>query len=145
MAHSVHGDVPLLHGFQKGGLGTGGGPVQLVRQKQIGNHRAGLIAQRPGLPIRDTVARDIRGQHIRGELYPAVLQIQRSGKSQRHGGFAHPGNILQQNMAPGQNGGQHPHKGNVLAHHRPTHLIQDLLYHQRHFVFPGLHPNAPSH
>ena len=30
---TVYGDLPLLHGLQQGGLGPGGGSVQLVRQK----------------------------------------------------------------------------------------------------------------
>ena len=30
---AVYGDPPLLHGLQQGGLGLGGGPVDLVRQQ----------------------------------------------------------------------------------------------------------------
>ena len=73
MGHPVHRDLPFLHGFQQGRLGPGGGPVQLVRQKQIGDHRAALVAQGASLGVGDAVARDVRGQHVRGKLHPAVF------------------------------------------------------------------------
>ena len=40
---SVHRDLALLHGLQQGGLGAAGGPVELVRQKEIAQHRPRLI------------------------------------------------------------------------------------------------------
>ena len=143
MADAVHGDLPFLHGLQQRRLGAGGGPVQLVRQKQIGQHPAGLVAHLPGLGIGQTVARHIRGQHIRGELNPAVAQIQYLGKCQRHGGLAHAGHIFQKNVSLGKNGRQHPQQGGVLSHHSPAYLVQDLLGCSCYGVLLCLHRTAP--
>lgn len=56
MGLTVHGDLPLLHGLQEGGLGAGGGPVQLVRQEQVTQHRPRLIGHGPGLLIVNGVS-----------------------------------------------------------------------------------------
>ena len=81
MAHAVHRHLPLLHGFQKRRLGTGGGAVKLIRQKQVRQHRTGLVAQSAGLGIGDAVAGDVRGQHIGGKLNAAVVGIDKLRES----------------------------------------------------------------
>ena len=101
MADTVHRHLPFLHSFQKGRLGTGGSPVQLVCQKQVAQHRTGAVYKPACLLIRHAVAGHIRGQHIRVKLHPVLLQTHGSGKGQRHGGLAHPGNILHQNVSTG--------------------------------------------
>ena len=143
MADTVHCDLALFHGFQQGGLGPGGGPVQFVRQEQVGEHGTGLIVQLLGLGIGNAVTRHIRGQHIGGELDAAVAQVQHFGKGQSHGGLAHAGDVLQQDVAPGQNGGQDPQHHTVLAHHGGPHLVQDLLSRSCDGGIFGLHSKSP--
>ena len=126
VAHAIHGDLPLLHGLQQGGLGAAGGPVELIRQKQVAQHRAGLVLHGAGGLVVDGKAGDVRGHHVGGELHPVIFQAQSLGKSQCHGGLADPGDILQQNVAPGQNGQQHLGQHVVLADHRFLHFAQDL-------------------
>ena len=105
MGLAVHSDLSRLHGLQQSRLSPGRGPVQLIGQKHIGHHRTGLVDHGPGLLLIDRIASDIRWQHVRRKLDPAIVQAQGLGKGQGHGGLAHAGNVLQQDMSPGQNGG----------------------------------------
>ena len=41
-ADTVNGDLIFLHGFQQGGLGAAGSPVQLIGQKEVAHNRPGL-------------------------------------------------------------------------------------------------------
>ena len=129
MADAVHGDLPLFHGLQQGGLGPGGSPVQLVGQEHIAQHRAGLINHLAGGLLQHGVAGDIGGQHIGGKLDAVTVQTQDFGEGQRHGGLTHAGDILQQDVALGQDGAQHPNQHLVLAHHHPAQLRNNLLSH----------------
>ena len=56
MGLAVYGDLPLLHGLQKGGLGPGGGPVQLIRQEEIAQHGPGLVGHGAGLFVVNRIA-----------------------------------------------------------------------------------------
>ena len=115
MAHTVHRDLPLLHSFQQSGLGAAGGPVELVSQKEVAHHRAGLVLHLARVLVIEGEAGDIRRHHIRRKLHPGEAQVQRLGKGQRQGGLAHAGDILQQDMAPGQDGRQNLDQDAVLA------------------------------
>ena len=143
MAHPVHRHLALLHGFQQGRLGTGGGTVQFIRQEKVAQHRAGLVLHLPRPGVRHTVARNIRGEHVRRKLHPAVLKIQNPGKGQGHGGLPHTGNVLQEDVTPGQDGRQYPQQHRVLSHHCPTYLTQHLLDIDGHFIFRFLHCQCP--
>ena len=108
MGLTVHGDLPLLHGLQEGGLGAGGGPVQLVRQEQVTQHRPRLIGHGPGLLIVNGVSGYVRRQNVRCKLNPPIGQAQRPGEGQSQRGLAHARNIFQEDVAPGQDGSQAP-------------------------------------
>ena len=125
VGHPVHRHLPLLHGLQQGGLGAAGGPVELVGQKEVAQHRAGLVLHPARLLVVEGEARDVRRHHVGGELDPVVPEAQGLGEGQGHGGLAHAGNVLQQDVAPGQNGQQHLCQYLVLAHHGAAHLAQN--------------------
>ena len=73
MADAVHRYLAFFHGLQQGGLGPGSGPVQLVRQEQITQHRTGLIDHAACGLVQNGVAGHIGGQHVRGKLDPVAL------------------------------------------------------------------------
>ena len=124
--HAVHRDLPLLHGLQQGGLGAAGGPVELVGQEEVAEHRAGLVLHFACGLVEDGKAGDVGGHDVGGELHPVKLQVQRPREGQGQGGLSHAGDILQQNVALGQNGGQDLEEDGVLAH--------DDLFDFRHHV-----------
>ena len=95
MADAVDRDLAFLHGLQKRRLCTRGRAVQLVRQKQIAEHRARLIDQLTSLLLVDGITRNIRWQHVRRKLDAAIFQPQCTGKGQCHGRFTDAGDILQ--------------------------------------------------
>jgi len=125
VGHPIHRHLPLLHSLQQGGLGAAGGPVELVGQKEVAQHRAGLVLHPARLLVVEGEARDVRRHHVGGELDPVVPEAQGLGEGQGHGGLAHAGNVLQQDVAPGQNGQQHLCQYLVLAHHGAAHLAQN--------------------
>ena len=138
--HPVHRHPALLHGLQQGGLGTAGGPVQLVRQEQVAEQGPGLVLHLARGLVVEGEPGEVRGHHIGGELHPVILQAQGLGEGDGQGGFAHAGDILQEQMAPGQNGQQGLHHDVVLAHHGLLYLGHHLggkLFFQHHCHFLG--------
>ena len=57
--HPVHRHGPFLHGLQQSGLGTAPGPVDLVGQKEIAEHRPFLVAEGACLLVIDGKPGDI--------------------------------------------------------------------------------------
>ena len=106
VGHAVHRHVSLLHDLQQRRLGTARGTVDLITQKQVAHYAAGVVYQPPGLLLEHGKAHNVRGQHVRGKLHAALVQLQRAGKGQRQRRFAHTGDVLDQHMAARQHG--HP-------------------------------------
>ncbi len=75
MTFPVDGDLPFLHTFQQPGLGSGGGAVELVGQKNIGENRPPAEHKFVFAAVKNIHSRDISGQKIRCELYSGKLQI----------------------------------------------------------------------
>ena len=125
-ADPIHRNLPLLHHLQKSRLGFGGSPVNLVRQKQVAEHRSWLIHK--GLPVFsvDGKSRQVRGHHIRRKLHPSPGQPHGSGKSQGQGGLSHSRHVLQQNMSPCQHGRQNLLRQLLLAVNDLIDRIQNL-------------------
>ena len=127
MGLPVHRHLTLLHGLQQRRLGPGGGPVQLIGQKQVAEDGALLIFHGPGPLVIDGETRHVRGHHVRGELHPLVVQLQCSGESQGQGGLAYAGLVLQQKMASRQHGQEGFQNHIVLANDGPADFIQHLF------------------
>ena len=125
VAHAVHSDLALLHGFQQGALGFGAGAVDLIGQKEVAQGRAGPVGKAPRVPVPHREAHHVGGHHLGGELHPVVLQAHSFGKGQGQGGFSHAGVVLQQDVPPGQNGHEHLADHSVLSQNGFTHLADD--------------------
>ena len=103
------GDAALLHGFQQRRLGARRGAVDLIRQDQVGKHRAALEAE-TAPPFRrlgnDHRAGDVGGHQIRGELDAAEGTIDRFGKRAHQDGLAQARHAFQKGVAARQQGDQ---------------------------------------
>jgi hypothetical protein len=68
MDRAADGDGALLHHLEQGRLGLGRGPVDLVGQHHVREHRAGAEGDLTGTGVVDRGARDITGKQVGGEL-----------------------------------------------------------------------------
>src|SRR4030042_235458 len=68
MGNAVHGNLPLLHSLQQGGLDLGGGAVDFVRQNHLGNDRSGVKLEIARFLIINSDAGNIAREHIGREL-----------------------------------------------------------------------------
>ena len=114
--HAVHGNLPFLHGFQQGRLGTGRGTVDLVRQHKVGEERAGPELELTGLLVVEIDAGQIGGQQVGRELHPFEVPAHRARKCTQEHGFAGAGLIFQQYMASAEEADQNFLGSILLAH-----------------------------
>ena len=125
---AVHGNLPLLHGFQQARLRPRRGPVDFVRQNDVGKKGTRTKLKIPRFLVVEIDARQIGGQQIRGELNPAEFAPQSLGEGPEHHSLASAGHILQQHMTGADKAGQHQLRCLPLAHNGRTHLIQHSLF-----------------
>ena len=74
---ALDADLAFLHGLQQGGLRLGRGPVDLVGQQQIGEHRSGVELEFRCAGVIYERAGDVSRHQIRGELHPLEVELQR--------------------------------------------------------------------
>ncbi len=92
------GDLPFLHGFEKGALGFWRGAVDLVGEDQLGEDRP-LVKMKPfRTPLVHRYTDYIGRQQIAGELDALVVQPHQGRQQMRQGGLAHAGKILDEQM-----------------------------------------------
>ena len=119
MGDPVHAHLPLLHGFEQGRLRLRRGPVQLVRQQDVGEDRAGMEDRGHPLTIEDHGADEVGGQQVGRELDPAAVQAERLGQRLGQRGLSDPREILNEEMAPGgQAGKRQAHHVALAEEHR---------------------------
>ena len=121
-------DRLLLHRFEEGGLGLGGGAVDLVGQDQVGEDRPGLereVAAAGGVFEQDVGAGDVGRHQVRGELDPAVLEVQRVRQGPHEHRLAEPGDALQEDVAAGQQGDHDAAYDGLLADDHPADFLLD--------------------
>ena len=99
---AVDGDLALVHGFEQGGLGLGGGAVDLVGQQEVGEDGAGLELEGFGVGVVDGDAEDVAGQHVAGELQAMEAAGDGAGEGLGEGGLADAGDVLDEEMAARQ-------------------------------------------
>ena len=102
MRVAVDRDLAFIHRFEQGGLGLGGGAVDLVGQQEVAEDGAWLEFESLGVGVVDGDAEDIAGQHIAGELQAMEAAGYRAGKGLGEGGLADAGDILDEKMAARQ-------------------------------------------
>lgn len=118
VAGALDGDLALAHGLEQGALGAGRGAVDLIREEDIGENRAGMEAELAGGRIEDGDAQDIGGQEIGGEL-DAFEDRAADGPGDCFGEGCFPcsGEILEQDMTAGKHAGENPANRFLLASH----------------------------
>ena len=113
---ALDGHLLLLHDLQQGGLGLGGGAVDLVRQQQVGEDRPLADAEALGLGVVDGVAHDIRGHQVGRELDAGVGALEGLGQGAHQQGLAQARDALQQDVPAREEAGQDLVHHGLLAH-----------------------------
>ena len=112
------GDLPLLHGLEKGTLDLGRGPVDLVGQEYAGDNRAGTDVECACRRSVDLGSRQVGREKIGRELNAAKRQVQRLGKrpdGPRLGQTRYP---FDQDVPAGQQGNDQSLEYRALADHQ---------------------------
>jgi hypothetical protein len=124
------GDGPLLHGFQEGGLGFGGGAVNFVGQDEISKDWAGLKAEGFGAMIvafDDHAAHDVSGHEIGSELNPRIFQVKDMAQGSQQCGLAESGDAFQQDVAAGEQADEHAIHDALLADDNFANFLAHLV------------------
>ena len=118
----AEGHLPLLHGLEQRRLHLGRGPVDLVGQHEVAEHRplAHRVAALAG--IENLRAGDISRQHVRCELDAGEGAVEGVGKGADGEGLGEPRHALEQNVAVGQERKQQACQELVLPHEHLAHL-----------------------
>ena len=95
LGFSVHGDLLFLHALQQSGLRPGGGSVDLVGQKNVGEGRSRLEIKISGFLVIDAQTSDVRGQQVCGELDAFKVAVNGLGQIFGQDRFSGSGHIVQ--------------------------------------------------
>jgi hypothetical protein len=101
-AIALDGHLSLLHGLEQGALRLGGGAVDLVRQNDVGEDRAGAQGERPVPRRQDVRARDVGREQIGRELDAAGAAAERRRERLHERGLGDAGHSLEQRMTASQ-------------------------------------------
>ncbi len=126
MGDAVDGDLLLLHGFEEGGLGAGGGAVDLVGQKDIDKDGAGAELELAVLLVVDGYAGDVVGEQVGGALQALELPAQADGEGAGEHGLADAGNILDQDVTFTEQGHHQEFDGVPFPHDDAFDVFSDL-------------------
>ena len=101
MGLSQDSDPAFLHGLKQGGLGLGGGPVDLVSEDNVGEERAGLEDELALAVhfLKDGISRDISRQEVGSELDALGVQVEDPGEPLDEFGFPESGKTFEKNVA----------------------------------------------
>ena len=124
---AAEGHLALGHHLEQRRLHLGRGPVDLVGQDEVGEHRAELDVEALGRGPVDAGADEVGRDQVGGELDAGERAAERLGQ-RRHGQrLAQAGHALEQAVAVGEQGHEHPLEHPVLADDDPAQLEQHLL------------------
>src|ERR1035441_2355858 len=102
MRPAVDGHLIFVHGFEQGGLGLGGGAVDLVGQQEVAEDGSGFEFESFGVGVVDGDAEDVGGQHVAGELQSMEAAGYGAGERLGESGLADAGHVLDEEMAAGE-------------------------------------------
>jgi len=119
--------LPLLHGFEESGLHLRGGPVDLVRQHDIGEHRTPLDVELLTRRSPDAGPDDVRRHQVGGELQPAEGAADDRGHRRHRQGLGEAGHAFDQAVAPREQAHDGPLHHAVLTDDHPLHLEEGVL------------------
>ena len=121
--------LSLDHRLEQRGLGLGRGPVDLVSEDDVREHRARLEAEAPrrglGVHVQELGPRDVRGHQVGGELDAVEAEVQGFGEAGDEERLREPRHPLEEAVAAGEQGDEE--------------LVDDLILSHDHAVEFGLH------
>ena len=151
VGHAVDGDLVLGHGLEQRGLGLGRGPVDLVGQHDVVEHRPGPEVEGVVAPVPHREAHHVGGQQVGGELHPAEAALDRRGQRLGQVGLAHARDVLEQQVALGHQAQQHQLDDVALALDDALDVGDDRCRSSRRRSLPGAprsrcwpQPRSPS-
>ena len=111
----VDRDLALFHRFEQGGLGLGGGAVDLVGEHDVGEHRTRpeLELVRGAVPHRH--AGDVRREEVGGELDALAGAADRPGDRLRQRRLADARDVLDEEVPLGEHAHEREVDGVALA------------------------------
>ena len=123
--------LAFLHGLQQGGLGLRRGPVDLIRQDDVGEDRplekTELSFSPVGALMDDLRSRDVGGHEVRRELDPVEVQPQAIGQGSDQQGFRKARDSLDDAMPAGEDGDEQLLNNLVLSHDDLADLGPELV------------------
>jgi thioredoxin reductase (NADPH) len=108
-------DLPLLHRLEERRLDLGRGPVDLVGEEEVREHRALAGDELPGLLLVDHGPDQVGGQQVGRELDAGEAQVQHLAQRLHGQGLGEAGDPLDQQMATAEEGHHHPLDQGLLA------------------------------
>ncbi len=122
---SLCGHLTLLHRLQQGALGARPGPVDLVGQQHLSEHRPGVEDEILLVTVVHAHADQVGRQQVGRELDARKAQTQAVCQSVRQGGFPHAGHVFNQQVTRGQQTDDTQGHLLVLAHNDRANLINE--------------------
>jgi hypothetical protein len=104
VADPVDRHLHLLHALEQRRLGLGRGPVDLVHEHEVREHRARLELELVVLEVEDAHAGDVRRQQVRRRLHPRELAVEGAGQGLREHRLADAREVLEDHVAFAQHG-----------------------------------------
>ena len=120
-------DLALLHHLEQCRLDLGRGPVDLVREQEVAEHRSELGIERAAVGAVDTRPDEIARDKIRGELDPPERGVEDVGKGLDRQGLRETRDAFEEEVAAREQGDEHPLEHRVLADDDPPDLVEDGL------------------
>ena len=127
MRLSVNRDLALFHRLQECGLRLRAGPVDLVREHDLGEDRPRSELEVIDLLVERPDACDVRRQKIRGELDAAKGAVERTGQRLGEHGLADPGDILDQQVPFAKQGDEAELDLFFFVDDRPGHVLHERI------------------
>lgn len=124
MGFAVDGDVAAVHDFEEGGLGLGGGAIDLVGENDGGEDGAFFEDKLLGVCVVDGDAGDVTGKEVAGELDAGEGAGERVGE----GGFADAGEVFDEEMTAGEQANDSALNDVVFAFDGAAHVGAQLIH-----------------
>jgi hypothetical protein len=112
---AVDRDLAFFHALEQRRLRLGRGPVDLVAEHDVGEHRPRLELELAPLLVVGAHAGDVAGQQVRRELDPPHGAVDRPRQGLGQHRLAHPGHVLDEQVPLGEQHGQGELDGVTLA------------------------------
>ncbi len=99
---AVHRDLILLHRFEQGRLRLGGGAVDFVGEKYLGEDRPLAENEVVRVAVEDRGAGHVGGEQVRRELHALVLAAEQAGEHFRERRLRDAGDAFEQDVPAGE-------------------------------------------